>query len=157
MIAATLLPKLNSWSPTGIGLHSLAVPLEHGWTASVTAERVESLGCRATEISLHRAARPASAADLTEWALRSAQRATGLLEPLKIIEVDSTRSEAILRSAAPTVRDDKLQYYELHLRGTHAATLRRYEAERTAGRRQVTAFVLTHEAIAKLAEDLTAD
>lgn len=157
MIAATLLPKLHDWTPTGAGPHALSAQLANGWTASIAAERVESLGCRATEIELQRPERPASAAELTEWAVRSAQRVTGLLEPLKVIEVDATRSEAILRSESPAVCEDKLQYYELQLRGTHAAKLRRYEASRSASQRHAVPFALTHEAIAKLAEDLTAE
>jgi hypothetical protein len=50
-----------------------------------------------------------------------------------------------------------VQYYELLLRGEHAAMLRRYQAPRTGpGKRAAVPFALTHESIAKLAADLTA-
>jgi hypothetical protein len=80
------------------------------------------------------------------------------LEPLKLIEVDATRSEAVLRSETPAIRGTSVEYYELLLRGRQAATLKRYKAPRTgAGKRRAVPFALTHEAIAKLAGDLTAD
>jgi hypothetical protein len=83
---------------------------------------------------------------------------TGLLEPLKLIEVDATRSEAVLRSETPAQKGDDVQYYEVLLRGTHAATLNRYQAPRTGpGKRRAVPFALTHEAIAKVVGDLTAE
>src|SRR5262245_52553957 len=93
MIAETLLPKLGDWRPVGAGPHSFAAPLESGWEISVTADQAESLGCRATQVTVQRPpSSPASAADLTQWAVRSAKRITGLLEPLRVVEVDAARS-----------------------------------------------------------------
>jgi hypothetical protein len=72
--------------------------------------------------------------------------------------VDVTRAEALLRSDRPAVRGDSAEYYELLLRGEHTATLRRFRAPRTGpGKRKAVPFALTHEAIAKLAADLTAE
>jgi len=158
MIAEALLPKLADWRPAGAGPHSFAAPLENGWQIAITADQAESLGCRAIGVNITRpAVRPATAAELTEWAVRSARRITGLLEPLKVIEVDAVRSESILRSDPPANRGTAVQYYELVLAGTHSAGLRRYQAERAGGRREAIPFTLTHETIAKIAEDLTAD
>jgi len=42
------------------------------------------------------------------------------------------------------------------LRGAHAAALRLYQAPKAGGKRTAVPFALTHEAIAKLAADLTA-
>ena len=85
-------------------------------------------------------------------------RVTGLLEPLKLIEVDATRSEAVLRSETPATRGTSVEYYEVLLRGQQAATLKRYKAPQSGGgKRRTVPFALTHEAIAKLAGDLTAD
>jgi hypothetical protein len=158
MIAETLLPKLADWRPTGAGPHSFAAPLENGWQIAITADHAESLGCRAIGVNISRpVTQPTTAADLTAWAVRSARRVTGLLETMKVIEVDAVRSEAILRSDPPANRGTAVQYYELVLAGTHAASLRRYRAERAGGRREEIPFALTHETIAKVAEDLTAD
>jgi len=158
MIAETLLPKLAEWRPIGAGPHSFAAPLENGWQIAITADHAESLGCRAIGLNISRpAAQPTTAAELTAWAVRSARRVTGLLETIKVIEVDARRSEAILRSDPPAIRGTAVQYYELALAGTHSAVLRRYQAERAGGRREAIPFALTHETIAKVAEDLTAD
>jgi hypothetical protein len=158
MIAETLLPKLSDWRPAGPGPHSFAAPLENGWEVAITADHAESLGCKANSVAVRRPASTSpSAADLTQWAVRSAQRVTGLLEPLKLLEVDAGRSEAILRSDPPASRGSQVDYYELRLRGTHEASLHRYRADRTGGQRQAVPFALTHEAIAKLADDLTND
>jgi hypothetical protein len=158
MIAETLLQKLADWRPIGAGPHSFAAPLENGWQIAVTADRAESLGCRAIGVTVARPAfQPTTAEQLTEWAVRSARRITGLLEPLKVIEVDAVRSEAILRSDPPATRGSSVQYYELVLTGTHSAALRRYQADRTGGRREAIPYALTHETIAKIAEDLTVD
>ena len=86
-----------------------------------------------------------------------ARRVTGLLEPLRLIEVDAARAEALLRSEKPAARGDELYYYELLLRGEHSSTLRRYKATRTGSRRETVPYALTHEAIAKLATDLAGD
>ena len=84
-----------------------------------------------------------------------ADRASGLMEDLKLIEVDEPRQEAILRSEAPAVRGDDRLYYEIHLRGLGHATARRYKANRATGaRREQVAFALTHEMVAKLAGDI---
>lgn len=156
----TLLPRLADWRPAGPGPHAFGSALTPpGWTLSLTAAQAESLGCLVTELVVRRAHAPAAdAAALTQWAVRCAERITGLLEPLKVIEVDATRSEALLRSETPVVRGEHLLYYELLLQGTQTGTLRRFRASKAGGnRRETVSFALTHEAIAKLAADLTTD
>ncbi|HZT83072.1 MAG TPA: hypothetical protein VFA26_22780, partial [Gemmataceae bacterium] len=73
------------------------------------------------------------------------------------VEVDAARNEALLRSVEPTRRGDDAFYSELLLRGTRAAELRRYRAARPDARREQVAFALTHEALAKVVGDLTAE
>ena len=72
------------------------------------------------------------AAALRAWADRIAGRARGLLEPLKVIEVDAERDEAILRSDTPAAQGEDRFYYEVHLKGTRAG--RRPPLPRLAGR-----------------------
>ena len=94
---------------------------------------------------------------LRSWAERVAGRATGLLEPLRLVEVDGARDEALLRSEQPARRDEQLHYYEVVLRGRGEADVRRYQASHQPGsRREQVPFALTHEAVATLASDLTA-
>jgi hypothetical protein len=109
------------------------------------------------EVALGRTGVVPAGLTLRSWAEQAAKRVTGLLEPLAVYEIDDARGEAILRSQAPTQRAGHLGYYEVLLRGTASAMLRRYSARHQPGsHRQQVAFALTHEALAKVADDLTA-
>ena len=124
-----ILAKLADWRPNG--RQSLLIPDSGtGWTVSVTADRSDELGCLLWETTTRRSAGPREE-PLRAWADRVAQRVTGLLEPLAVIEVDATRSEAVLRSETPARRGEDVQYYELLLRGGHAARLRQHGDART--------------------------
>jgi hypothetical protein len=83
-----------------------------------------------------------------------ALRATGLLEPLRVIEVDAGRNEAVLRSTAPARKGERVAYYEVRLYGLDRAVVHRFTAERTQSGREQVAFALTHEVLAKLAGDI---
>jgi hypothetical protein len=152
-----LLEKLAKWRPDS-GRQTLEVSHpESGWAAAVTADHVEVLGCRLWELALRRQAGAAPADDLRARADRIASRATGLLESLRVVEVDAPVGVALLRSDAPGQWGDGLYYYEVVLRADGSTTLRRYQ---TPGpnrpRREQVPFTLTHEALAKLVTDLTA-
>jgi hypothetical protein len=153
----TLLSKLSEWQPTGEGRHVLTIADEGtGWSATVSADRCDALSVAGWELTLHRTAGAVS--DLRAWANRTANRVTGLLEPLCIVEVDTDRSEAQLRSQKPTVRGSHRAYYELMLTGGGDATLRRYQvSQESAQHREQVAFALTHEALAKVAADIASE
>lgn len=75
-----------------------------------------------------------------------------------MLEVDDARREALLRSAAPSVRGDKRLYYEVLLRNTTEVRVRRFQGSlATAEPRSQVTFALTHEVVARLVADLTAD
>jgi hypothetical protein len=155
-----LVERLTGWRPEGTGPHSLAYSGENGWTTGVTAESTDTVGGRLTDLTVSRPApaEPATGAGLKTWADRIADRTTGLLEPLKLIEVDDARLEAVLRSETPAVRGNSVEYYEVHLRGKRSASLKRYRATWSgSGKRRAVPFALTHEAIAKVAGDLAAE
>jgi hypothetical protein len=76
------------------------------------------------------------------------------MEPLKVHEIDETRSEAVLRSVAPAKKGEALAYYEIRLTDLTTAVVRRYTANNTAPGRTQIAFALTHESLAKLAGDI---
>ena len=152
-----LLQKLADWRFDS-GPRTLAVPHpETGWTAAVKAECSDRVGCQVWELNLTRAEAAPASADLTTRAQRAADRATGLREPLRLIEVDGGRDAALLRSAAPQKRGADVLYYEVEVRTGGGAGVRRYQASTGGGKRRQIAFPLTHEALAKLAADLTAD
>lgn len=145
----TLRRQLSSAEPGGFHLEA------EGWQVTLAADKSDSLSCALTELTLER--NTPIQEELPAWAARVAQRVTGLLEPLAVIEVDQPLGKALLRSATPSVRDGKSLYYELVLeRATRSvANLRRYAGDRTGGeRREAVPFVLTHDAIVKLTTDI---
>jgi len=152
-----LLERLSNWRPPE-GRQSLQVadPATE-WGVALTVDRADQLGCLVWELSLRKNAHVAGDADgLRAWARRVADRVTGLLESLIVVEVDARRGEALLRSETPANGGDTVQYYEVLLSGAGSVSLRRYGAPRTGpGQREQIAFPLTHEALAKLAADLT--
>jgi hypothetical protein len=151
-----LLQKLANWRPPA-GRHELIVTDEAGrWTATVTADRCDELGCLLWELGVRRAPKSTPPTKTTtEWAQAIASRVTGLLEPLKVIEVDTVQNLALLRSSTATPRGERLYYYEVLLYGTVEARVCRYGAQQNnAGPRHQVAFALTHETLAKFVHDL---
>ena len=151
-----LLQNLAEWRFDNARQTLPVVHPESGWSVAVTADCADRIGCRVWELTLTRPAAAPAPAELKAWAERLSGRATGLLEALRLIEVDAERATAMLRSAAPQKRGDELSYYEVLLHSSGAA-VRRYQASIHGGTREQIAFSLTHEALAKLAADLTAD
>ena len=157
-LAETVLQKVADWRPSGERRHSLLIPDGgSGWALELQADRCDELGCRVWEISLRRTRKPQSPASaLQAWADRAAERVTGLLEGLRVIEVDPQRNEALLRSNTPTRREQIVSYFEVLLRGTKSATLRRFRAyQEPSHRREQISFPITHEALAKVVAELT--
>jgi hypothetical protein len=151
----TLLEKLADWHPPG-GRHTLNVPDKGtGWSVALTADRSDVLGCLVWELTVRRSGEPLAGQTLRSWAERTAGRVVGLLEPLKVHEIDAERNQGLLRSAAPAQRGEQLFYYEVLLAGCSSATVRRYQASHDGSPREQTAFALTHEALAKFVADLT--
>jgi hypothetical protein len=146
----TLLEKLSEWQPQP-GRHELHAASD-GWGATVTADRSDATGCLVWELNLRSDGTAAVAVE--QWAATTAERITGLMEPLKVVEVDAHLNQAQLRSNSPLERGNKRLYYELLLSGIGHAVLRRFQTvEGTNGRTQV-AFAVTHEMLAKLAGDV---
>lgn len=155
-LAETLQGRLADWRPAGEGRHGWSETFpEAGWAVGLAADRADTVGCLVWEVSLARTADAPAGLTLKGWADGIAARVGGLMEDLKVLEVDDARREAILRSDGPTARGDDRLYYEVHLGGLTRATVRRYKGSLTAGtRREQVAFALTHEVLAKLVEDV---
>ena len=152
-----LLQKLAEWCPTAGERQTLNLSDEaSGWAVAVTADRCDRLGVLLWEVGLQRRGPTPEGQALATWANSIPGQVTGLLESLHVVEIDTLRNEALLRSEEPTQRKEKLAYYELIFRGTHEAVVRRYQGSPHSGRREQVPFALTHEVLAKLARDLTA-
>jgi hypothetical protein len=155
-LAETLLPKLANWRPSGDGRHSWSESLApYGWAVQLAADRQDTVGTLVWELTLTRTTDAPAGLSLKQWATRIADRASGLMEDLKLIEVDDARAEALLRSDEPTHKGTVACYYEVRLNGLTRATVRRFQADRAAAtRREQVAFALTHETLAKLVGDI---
>jgi hypothetical protein len=154
-LADTLLQKLANLSPAAAVRRTLSFVDSHTSTSvRVEVERLEALGCELWEVGVTRAAHRLQSEGLAAWAGRVADKVTGLMEPLKLFEVDEHRGQALLRSESPAQKAEDLHYYEVLLHKTGAATLRRYHNTKQPGKREQVSFVLTREALAKLVEDL---
>src|SRR5262245_63107998 len=141
---ATPLQKVAEWRHSD-GRQILNVPdVAAGWELALTADRADELGLKLWELTVRRTQASGDGNTiLRTWADR-AGRVTGLLEPLRLLEVDDARGEALLRSDGPSQRGDQLYFYELLARADEA-TLRRYQASYQPGtRREQVPFVLSH-------------
>ncbi|MSU79313.1 MAG: hypothetical protein EXS16_14635 [Gemmataceae bacterium] len=143
-LANILRQQLNSSEPGGFHV-SLG-----DWGATVVVEKKDSMSCLLTELTV-RNSTPA-AQDVRTWGERIASRATGLLEPLRLLEADARLNQALLRSTAPMQRDGQSLYYEMALT-RDTATLHRYVGQ-IGARRETIPFALTHDAIVKLVADI---
>jgi hypothetical protein len=154
-LAELLLPKLSEWRPSGGGRHSWSENVAAtGWNVHIAADKADSLSCLLWELTLTRTGEAPAGLTLKDWAEGVARRATGLVEPLSVYEVDSTRNEAGLRSPPPSSRGQALAYYEVRLHGLSRATASRFQCARTEPGREQVAFPLTHEVLAKFAGDI---
>jgi hypothetical protein len=153
-LGETLHKSLSDWPANTDGPHERTASAD-GWTARVKAASIDTVGSRLHELELTRTDPAPEGTTLGGWANSVAKRASGLLERLKVHEVDTTHDTAVLRSDEPTVKGDVAGYYEVVLTGTQKATVNRYTADRAAGtKREPVPFTLTHESLAKLADDI---
>jgi hypothetical protein len=156
-LAETLLEKLSEWRPAGEDRPSASFSLpEHGWTVRLDAERVDTVGCVLNEIEAVRDVAVADDAKAIEAHARQvAGRVTGLLESLRLVEVDRARNIALLRSDEPKAKGDDVRYYEVRFQGLNRVSVQRFTASKhSPARREAMTFALTHEVVAHLVEDL---
>jgi hypothetical protein len=154
MASEAVLQKLDDWQPPGPGRQTLFLLDEPtGQSVAIAVDRRDEVGFLIWEIVLKRG--PAAGATIADWAQALAARVSGLLESLKVVEVDTLRDQAQLRSATPTRRGDRPTYFELMLHGTTDAVMARFQAPVNGARsRTQVPFPLTIESLAKLISDL---
>ncbi len=146
--AETLLQRLSEL-PAAPGPHALTTA--GGAAVTLDAERFDTIAGVYRGVTV--AGPPVES--VGAWAAGVAGRVRGLLEDLKVIEVDTTRDAAVLRSAEPAVSGGVRRYYEVQLDGNGTASVNRYQADRDAGTpREAIGFALTHEVTARLVEDI---
>lgn len=148
-----LLEKLANWRPDNQSSPLVVEDHTSGWRVHLQVDTADTLSVRLNSLEVRRVHPLADATPLTQRAERLAAF-TGLLEPLKLIEVDRDRGIAQLRSAAPASQGAALRYFELLRHEDGTTLLQRYETG--SGPRQAIAFTLTHETLLKAIGELTA-
>ncbi len=152
-LEGTMMKNLSEWRPQERSSCTITTP-ENQWTIHLTADRCDELGSQVWELCVRRKESPADQNN-SDWANRIAERTRGLVDRFKVLEVDNTRHEALIRSENPVQRDDKVLYYEIHLKGNSEATLRRFQAATDSkGKREQVAFLLMHEATVSVVDAL---
>lgn len=158
-LAVTLQEKLASWKPSGDGRHSWSETLEpQGWNVHFTVDHNDVVGAMVWELTLTRTGDAPNGLTMKQWAQTITERAHGLREELKVLEIDDTLHEGMLRSETPSRKGTQSHYYEVRLHGIYRAVVRRYMADTSSirGREQIS-FALTHEVLADLIEAITQD
>jgi hypothetical protein len=154
-----LLAKLANWKPAASRTSLTVADEATGWSATATVDESNTLSCLLWDLHVRRAAdeQKPSSDELKAWTERIAQDATGLLENLRVVEIDLPRGQAQLRSEQPAQRGDEVFYYEVLLSGARDAHLRRFRASQSHGRREQVVFPVTNEALAKIVSVITAN
>jgi hypothetical protein len=149
---AKVRPKLNELPPVNGTRQRFDLTVPELGKVALDVQTLEKLGAELWELTVEPAA-PRTLA-LADHAKVLAARLTGLLEPLTLIECDTVRGEAMLRSQQPAKQENDLFFYELMVRQEGQSTLRRYQHQIGNTPRKQVPFVLTREALAKGIADL---
>ena len=94
--------------------------------------------------------------DIKSWGDRLSKRVTYLMEPLKVVELDTTEGELQLRSEKPTLRAEKRGYYEVRILRDGSLSLKRYLFDEQARSRAQAPCQMTREVLERLADDIIA-
>jgi hypothetical protein len=124
-------------------------------TLQITA--LDSVGLATTALDFVTTSRPEWTSDaLKDWGTRLAARVTYLMEPLKVVEIDTEGGEVQVRSQSPTVRAEQRGYYEIRLYRQGNLRMERYSVDEATRQRRPTSCQLTREVLERLADDISA-
>jgi hypothetical protein len=116
---------------------------------------VDAIGCAVDQFSFHTGRLTgASLEKLKKIGEDLSRRVTYLLEPIAIIEIDAEGITVQLRSSPPSQENGVTTYYELTINPS-GLNLRRYQSQSGQPRQAIPAH-FTHEALRRLAKDVTA-
>ncbi len=118
---------------------------------------VDRLGCSLNQIRLTAPQLAQKSLDeLRQWADELCRKVTYLSEQLGPLEVDAVDRQVLIRSTPPDRSATETRYYEIQLQtlGGGQFCLKRYAAEKNPPQRSQVEFVLTHEILKKLVQDL---
>jgi hypothetical protein len=124
-------------------------------TLHITA--LDTIGVACTALEFVTTSRSDWSSDsLKEWGTRLAARVTYLMEPLKVVEIDTQGGELQIRSQSPTPRAEQRGYYEIRLFRQGNLRMERFALDETTRQRRPTSCQLTREVLERLADDIAA-
>jgi hypothetical protein len=127
----------------------------HRVTLHLTA--LDTVGVAFSSFEFATSSRPEWTSEaLNEWGTRLAGRITYLMEPLKVLEIDSGGGEVQIRSQSPTTRDTERGYYEMRLFRQGMLRMQRFTYDAKAQKRRESPCQLTREVLERLADDIAA-
>lgn len=116
---------------------------------------VDTLSCAIRSLRVKRTAlRNATSDELKAWAGDVARRVSYLLEPLAVLEFDSSTQTVLVRSQPPTQRPDEIVYYEALVQAPGELSLMRYATPKSNPARQPVDMQITHELLLRLVDDV---
>jgi hypothetical protein len=126
-------------------------------TLSLRLTAVDSVGLAFTGLDFSTRARSNWTIDaIKSWGDRISSRVNYLMEPLKVVEIDTDEGEVQLRSKTPTTRADRRTYYEIRLSQQGMLHLSRFTFDESTRKRSAVNCHLTREVLERLADDLVA-
>jgi hypothetical protein len=121
---------------------------------TATVLRIDRLACEFDGLRVESPNLAASSLDdLKQRSQALCAKLSYLLEPIALVESDADSCATQLRSSPPAKEDDQSLYYEIVVRRGGSLEFRRYQKS-PGDARQPLAATLTHEAFARLCEDL---
>jgi hypothetical protein len=124
-------------------------------TLQLTA--LDTVGVAFTALEFATTSRPEWSSDaLKAWGDRLSSRVTYLLEPLKVLEIDSGGGEVQIRSQSPTPRAERRGYYEVRLFRQGSLRMERFALDEATRERRPTPCQFTREVLERLADDIAA-
>ena len=144
MTLEKLLRRKLSEAPAANERHDFMVTDEtSGWSLHLTADRRDAWSTVAWELNLRR---PPAQGDVAAWAQNVVAQTGGLLEALRVVEVDKLHDRACsCEPATPSEQDDKLAYYELILQGTQSVAMCRFQGRNASGKARADPVSRAHQ------------
>lgn len=128
---------------------------ENTLTLQLTA--LDTVGLAFTELEFATRKRTEWTTDaIKTWGDNLSARATYLMEPLVMLELDAAEGEVQLRSQSPTNRAEKRSYYEVRINTRGTLRLARFTFDEATRRRTPATCQMTREVVERLADDIVA-
>lgn len=142
-------PSLNDLAPGSVA----TIETPHG-RFELTVRETGPVGAAFDQLAYAATTRPSwDTKALTQWAEALTNRVTYLMEPLRVLEIDTEERHVELRSPQPTQRQGGRFFYQAVLDHSGLLTLKRFRFDEADRKREQVPLQLTRETLERLMED----